>query len=185
MGAARGVVRVRRDVLAARMTCPLCQGLLREATAITHCLHTCESSLPPSRPLCLSVPFAHAPSPRLSPPAPASGAAMVSPRRPGVDARLLAPCRVASRLCASVLVSNSARSLVRMPPVIGLVSDASSLIPGGWRTRRLSRGLWLWSRAPACLPVVSTSRRVRVCFLVARVAVEARAPGFRARRRRR
>ncbi|KAF8660685.1 hypothetical protein HU200_057511 [Digitaria exilis] len=40
MGAARGVVRVRRDALAARMTCPLCQGLLREATAITQCLHT-------------------------------------------------------------------------------------------------------------------------------------------------
>ncbi|XP_072146853.1 E3 ubiquitin protein ligase DRIP2 isoform X1 [Setaria viridis] len=40
MRAARGVARVRRDVLAARMTCPLCQGLLREATAITHCLHT-------------------------------------------------------------------------------------------------------------------------------------------------
>jgi hypothetical protein len=55
MGAARGVVRVRRDVLAARMTCPLCQGLLREATAITHCLHTCESSLPPSRPPALSL----------------------------------------------------------------------------------------------------------------------------------
>ncbi|KAF8775689.1 hypothetical protein HU200_004471 [Digitaria exilis] len=40
MGKARGVVRVRRDALAARMTCPLCQGLLREATAITQCLHT-------------------------------------------------------------------------------------------------------------------------------------------------
>ncbi|KAJ1293662.1 hypothetical protein BS78_01G086000 [Paspalum vaginatum] len=40
MGAARGVARVRREALAARMTCPLCRGLLREATAITQCLHT-------------------------------------------------------------------------------------------------------------------------------------------------
>ncbi|PUZ37095.1 hypothetical protein GQ55_9G090200 [Panicum hallii var. hallii] len=40
MGVARGVARVRRDALAARMKCPLCQGLLREATAITQCLHT-------------------------------------------------------------------------------------------------------------------------------------------------
>uniref|UniRef100_J3LSP7 RING-type domain-containing protein n=1 Tax=Oryza brachyantha TaxID=4533 RepID=J3LSP7_ORYBR len=41
MGAARGGVRrVRRGALAACMTCPLCRGLLREATAITECLHT-------------------------------------------------------------------------------------------------------------------------------------------------
>ncbi|CAL4918979.1 unnamed protein product [Urochloa decumbens] len=40
MGAPRGMARVRRDVLAARFTCPLCHGLLREATAITQCLHT-------------------------------------------------------------------------------------------------------------------------------------------------
>ncbi|CAN6309406.1 unnamed protein product [Urochloa humidicola] len=40
MGAPRGMARVRRDVLAARLTCPLCQGLLREATAINQCLHT-------------------------------------------------------------------------------------------------------------------------------------------------
>ncbi|XP_008665389.1 E3 ubiquitin protein ligase DRIP2 [Zea mays] len=40
MGAARGLARVRREALAACMTCPLCRGLLREATAITVCLHT-------------------------------------------------------------------------------------------------------------------------------------------------
>ncbi|KAF0914676.1 hypothetical protein E2562_031137 [Oryza meyeriana var. granulata] len=41
MGAARGgVLRVWREALAACMTCPLCRGLLREATAITECLHT-------------------------------------------------------------------------------------------------------------------------------------------------
>ncbi|KAL6843565.1 hypothetical protein ACP4OV_026627 [Aristida adscensionis] len=40
MGAARGVARVRREALAACMTCPLCRGLLREATAIAECLHT-------------------------------------------------------------------------------------------------------------------------------------------------
>ncbi|CAN6297834.1 unnamed protein product [Urochloa humidicola] len=40
MGAPRGMASVRRDVLAARLTCALCQGLLREATAITQCLHT-------------------------------------------------------------------------------------------------------------------------------------------------
>uniref|UniRef100_A0A0E0KIV9 RING-type domain-containing protein n=1 Tax=Oryza punctata TaxID=4537 RepID=A0A0E0KIV9_ORYPU len=41
MGAARGGVRrVRREALVACMTCPLCKGLLREATSITECLHT-------------------------------------------------------------------------------------------------------------------------------------------------
>ena len=55
MGAARGLARVLRDALAARMTCPLCRGLLREATAITQCLHTCEFSPSPSLPLRLSV----------------------------------------------------------------------------------------------------------------------------------
>ncbi|KAL6636923.1 hypothetical protein ACP70R_024495 [Stipagrostis hirtigluma subsp. patula] len=40
MGAARGLARVRREALAACMTCPLCRGLLREATAIAECLHT-------------------------------------------------------------------------------------------------------------------------------------------------
>uniref|UniRef100_A0A0E0F468 RING-type domain-containing protein n=1 Tax=Oryza meridionalis TaxID=40149 RepID=A0A0E0F468_9ORYZ len=41
MGSARGGVRrVRREALVACMTCPLCKGLLREATAITECLHT-------------------------------------------------------------------------------------------------------------------------------------------------
>ncbi|KAG8098103.1 hypothetical protein GUJ93_ZPchr0013g37412 [Zizania palustris] len=40
MGRERGTVRVRREALAACMTCPLCQGLLREATTIGECLHT-------------------------------------------------------------------------------------------------------------------------------------------------
>nr|DAD36667.1 TPA_asm: hypothetical protein HUJ06_007308 [Nelumbo nucifera] len=34
------VVKVRRDTLAACMTCPLCNKLLREATTISECLHT-------------------------------------------------------------------------------------------------------------------------------------------------
>nr|CAB3493283.1 unnamed protein product [Digitaria exilis] len=93
MGKARGVVRVRRDALAARMTCPLCQGLLREATAITQCLHTCEfpvsaflSSLPRSlvlpRRACLrSCPRRRRPCfPGPSPRGRSSARAAVSPR---------------------------------------------------------------------------------------------------------
>ncbi|XP_077248071.1 DREB2A-interacting protein 2 isoform X2 [Tasmannia lanceolata] len=34
------VVKVRRETLAACMTCPLCNKLLREATTISECLHT-------------------------------------------------------------------------------------------------------------------------------------------------
>ncbi|XP_043723523.1 E3 ubiquitin protein ligase DRIP2-like [Telopea speciosissima] len=34
------VVKVRKDTLAACMTCPLCNKLLREATTISECLHT-------------------------------------------------------------------------------------------------------------------------------------------------
>lgn len=37
------VVKVRRESLAACMTCPLCQDLLDEATTVTECLHTCMS----------------------------------------------------------------------------------------------------------------------------------------------
>ena len=36
------VVRVRRELLAACMACPLCKKLLRDATTIYECLHTCE-----------------------------------------------------------------------------------------------------------------------------------------------
>ena len=39
----RGVVMVKRDLLARCMTCPLCRRLLRDATTISECLHTCES----------------------------------------------------------------------------------------------------------------------------------------------
>ncbi|KAL6894256.1 hypothetical protein ACP4OV_008354 [Aristida adscensionis] len=39
-GAAGDVVSVRRSVLAARLTCPLCGRLLRDAATITECLHT-------------------------------------------------------------------------------------------------------------------------------------------------
>jgi len=135
MGTARGLARVRREALAACMTCPLCRGLLREATAITLCLHTCEClllSLPPSlATLAVSVPFVRFKS--LS--APVSARARAA--RPRVGARLLA-------FASFVLVSDSSCSLVQMPPAIGLVSDASSLIRGGWRTRCLSRGLWAW-----------------------------------------
>ncbi|XP_066372601.1 E3 ubiquitin protein ligase DRIP2-like isoform X2 [Miscanthus floridulus] len=36
----RGVVMVKRDLLARCMTCPLCRRLLRDATTISECLHT-------------------------------------------------------------------------------------------------------------------------------------------------
>jgi len=35
-------VRVKRDKIAACMKCPLCNKLLKEATTISLCLHTCE-----------------------------------------------------------------------------------------------------------------------------------------------
>jgi hypothetical protein len=82
MGTARGLARVRREALAACMTCPLCRGLIREATAITLCLHTCKFpllslTLPPW--LSLSRSFVRALYLRLSLPAPAPEAGMVSP----------------------------------------------------------------------------------------------------------
>jgi hypothetical protein len=43
-----GVVMVKRDLLASCMTCPICKRLLREATTISECLHTCESPSSPS-----------------------------------------------------------------------------------------------------------------------------------------
>ena len=36
------VVRVKRETLEACMTCPLCKKLLKEATTISLCLHTCK-----------------------------------------------------------------------------------------------------------------------------------------------
>lgn len=39
---ANQVVRVRRETIAACMTCPLCNKLLRDATTVSECLHTCE-----------------------------------------------------------------------------------------------------------------------------------------------
>jgi hypothetical protein len=47
------VARVRRSALSACVTCPIYRGLLREATAIAECLHTCELSLSPA-PVALS-----------------------------------------------------------------------------------------------------------------------------------
>jgi len=47
------VVMVKRELLARCMTCPVCRRLLRDATTISECLHTCESSLlrrPPADP---------------------------------------------------------------------------------------------------------------------------------------
>uniref|UniRef100_A0A0D9VWK2 RING-type domain-containing protein n=1 Tax=Leersia perrieri TaxID=77586 RepID=A0A0D9VWK2_9ORYZ len=38
--ASRGVVMVKREVLARCMTCPLCNRLLRDATTVSECLHT-------------------------------------------------------------------------------------------------------------------------------------------------
>ncbi|RVW38164.1 E3 ubiquitin protein ligase DRIP2 [Vitis vinifera] len=46
------VVKVRRETIAACMTCPLCNKLLKEATTISLCLHTsgfpllCASMIP-------------------------------------------------------------------------------------------------------------------------------------------
>lgn len=40
---ANQVVKVKREAIAACMTCPLCNKLLRDATTISECLHTCES----------------------------------------------------------------------------------------------------------------------------------------------
>jgi E3 ubiquitin-protein ligase DRIP len=45
-----GVVMVKRDLLASCMTCPICKRLLREATTISECLHTCEYPVPPPQP---------------------------------------------------------------------------------------------------------------------------------------
>ncbi|KAE8666991.1 DREB2A-interacting protein 2 isoform 2 [Hibiscus syriacus] len=42
---ANQVVKVRREAIAACMTCPLCNKLVRDATTISECLHTCEISL--------------------------------------------------------------------------------------------------------------------------------------------
>lgn len=36
------VVKVKREAIATCMTCPLCNKLLRDATTISECLHTCE-----------------------------------------------------------------------------------------------------------------------------------------------
>lgn len=36
------VVRVKREILEACMTCHLCKKLLKEATTISLCLHTCK-----------------------------------------------------------------------------------------------------------------------------------------------
>ncbi|OEL19494.1 E3 ubiquitin protein ligase DRIP2 [Dichanthelium oligosanthes] len=41
-GGAGDVVMLKRSVLAACLTCPLCGRLLRDAATITECLHTCE-----------------------------------------------------------------------------------------------------------------------------------------------
>jgi hypothetical protein len=39
-------VMVKRGLLAACMTCPICNRLLRDATTISECLHTCEFLVP-------------------------------------------------------------------------------------------------------------------------------------------
>ncbi|KAK1644156.1 hypothetical protein QYE76_061961 [Lolium multiflorum] len=43
MGTEKGEVRRQRGALTARLTCPLCKDLFREACAFTECLHTCRS----------------------------------------------------------------------------------------------------------------------------------------------
>ena len=37
------VVKVKRERIAACITCPLCHKLFRDATTISECLHTCKS----------------------------------------------------------------------------------------------------------------------------------------------
>ncbi|KAB8118101.1 hypothetical protein EE612_060758 [Oryza sativa] len=39
--AASEVVMVKRELLARCMTCPLCRRILRDATTVSECLHTC------------------------------------------------------------------------------------------------------------------------------------------------
>lgn len=51
------VVKVRREALAACMTCPICKKLLEEATTISECLHTCELQLCVGCLECLSFQF--------------------------------------------------------------------------------------------------------------------------------
>jgi hypothetical protein len=51
MGSAPGTSRVPRAALAAFLTCSLCKGYFREASAFAECGHTCEFYLlPRSRP---------------------------------------------------------------------------------------------------------------------------------------
>jgi hypothetical protein len=47
-GARELQVMVKRELLAACMTCHICNRLLRDATTISECLHTCESPSSPS-----------------------------------------------------------------------------------------------------------------------------------------
>jgi hypothetical protein len=59
-----GVVMVKRDLLASCMTCPLCKRLLRDATTISECLHTCEyprSAAAPLTPVALKAPISMKP----------------------------------------------------------------------------------------------------------------------------
>lgn len=53
---ANQVVKVKRETIAACMTCPLCNNLFRDATTISECLHTCESLV------CLSLCWVSNPS---------------------------------------------------------------------------------------------------------------------------
>jgi hypothetical protein len=181
MGAARGLARVRREALAACMTCPLCRGLLREATAITVCLHTCEFPLlslslssPPLRPWpSLSRSFVRAIYPRLSLPAPPPAWALVSSRS-----------RTSFVLASDFFLFSRSDSPGDQDGVRCEFFDPRE---GGERAAffRLDCGHGFRRARP---PVVATSRRVRVCFPVASVAVACwrleaqRESGFHARR---
>lgn len=41
-----GFVKLKRELLEARMTCPLCHKILREATTLSECLHSCMPCAP-------------------------------------------------------------------------------------------------------------------------------------------
>lgn len=38
------VSQVKRETMRACLSCPLCDSILRDATSISECLHTCQSS---------------------------------------------------------------------------------------------------------------------------------------------